>query len=98
MNAKQTKQFFLVILVAAILGTLTSCSERKSRSGQLHQGVERISIDNAQILVTTGVFKPIGDSTLAIPTAIIGTGTSKIYKTNLYKLSRAEAVYVRLNY
>jgi len=99
MNAKQTKRFFLVILVAAILGALTSCiSEPRSRSAQIERGVERIPIENAQILMATGILKAVGDTVLIIPTAVIGTGTSTIYKKSLYKLSRTEAVYVRIAY
>jgi hypothetical protein len=99
MNAKQVKQFFLVILIAAILGALTSCSERKSRSGQaLEKGPQSVPIENAQILLATGIFKAVGDTTLVVPTAVIGTGKSTIYQKSLYKLSRTEATYVRINY
>ena len=104
LSAKQVKVFFLVLLMAAILGALSSCTGC-SRSGRLLETKkaqivapkEYIKYEDALALVESGVFKKLGDTTRMFAT-LEGTEKSALYKGTLYRYSKNDAVYVRLKY
>lgn len=97
MNAKQVKTFFIIVLSAAILGALSSCSNPRSRSGQKAEEIKTIKFDDAQALLQARIMIRVGD-TSQLFSPIRGTDRSYLYKNKIYRYDKREKYYVLVRY
>ena len=99
-NQKFANRFFVIVLVATILGALSSCQSQSGKRNQarveLANPRSSFSMEEATALIKAGVLVKL-DSTTRLP-PLTGSDSSKKYAKVVYIFSMAENRYQRINY